>query len=200
MASRSVGREINSNHIKKNSESDFALSKEKRFALLKKEKQSTKDTKKRKSVPSASRGRESTFWKNVKDVTPNIFWTRIETYGTPGIPDLLGVLRSKKYQKNFSFWCELKVTKNYRLNISPFQISWNLKRFSLMRDNFIMAKALEERAVYIFSGAVVRELATVDMRELEPVCVVNQPWATNLEPALERALVDGSVSIANWQK
>ena len=69
-----------------------------------------------------------------------------------------------------------------------------------MRDNFIMAKALEERAVYIFSGAVVRELATVDMRELEPVCVVNQPWATNLESALERALVDGSVSMANWPK
>ena len=189
MARRLVVVEQSSRAIKKISESDFVLSKEKRFALLKKEKQSTKDTKKRKSVPSVSRGRESTFWKNIKDVTPNIFWTRIETYGTPGIPDLLGVLRSKKYQKNFSFWCELKVTKNYRLNLSPFQISWNLKRFSLMRDNFIMAKALEERAVYIFSGAVVRELATVDMRELEPVCVVNQPWATNLEPELERAIV-----------
>lgn len=200
MVRQLAGREVNSNPIKKNLEYDSALSKEKRFALLKKEKQSPKDTKKRKSTPSASRGRESTFWKNIKNVTPNVFWTRIETYGTPGIPDLLGVFRSEKYQKNFSFWCELKVTKNYRLNISPFQISWNLKRYSLMRDNFIMANALEERAVYIFSGSVVRELATVDMRELDPVSVVKQPWNLNLEPALELALVTGSVSMANWQK
>ena len=105
MVSRLVGQETNSNQNKKNSASDFALSKEMRYALLKKEKQSMKETKRKKS--SVKRGRESTFWKNVKEITPNIYWTRIETYGTPGLPDLLGVCMSP--EKNISFWCELKI-------------------------------------------------------------------------------------------
>jgi len=196
MARVSVEQAKSSNLIKKNLESNSATLKGQKFVSSNREIQ---DPKIKKGSPVGKK-KESTFWKNIKDVTPNVFWTRIETYGTPGIPDLLGVFRSEKYKKNFSFWCELKVTKNYRLDISPFQISWNLKRYSLMRDNFIMANALEERALYIFSGSVVRELATNDMRELDPVAVINQPWKTNLEPALELALVTGSVSTANWPK
>ena len=187
MASRLVGQETNSNQNKKNSVSDSALSKETKFALLKKEKQSVKDKEKKKGS-STKRGRESTFWKNVKSITPNIFWTRIETYGTPGIPDLLGVFKSKKYNRNISFWCELKLTRLNKLNISPFQISWNLKRYSLCKDNFIMAKGVEERAIYFYPGSVVRELAT-DFTSVEPLFVVHQPWTHDLEPALERVLV-----------
>lgn len=133
------------------------------------------------------RGRESTFWKNVKAITPNIYWTRIETYGTPGIPDLLGVFVSKKLKRNVSFWCELKLTSLNKLNISPFQISWNLKRYSLCQDNFIMAKGVKERAIYFYPGSVVRELAT-DFASVEPLFVVHQPWTNQLEPALERVL------------
>ena len=113
MVSRLEGREINLNKIKKNLESDSALSKEKKFALLKKEKQSSKDRKKKKATPSVNRGRESTFWKNIKEITPNIYWTRIETYGTPGLPDLLGVCMHEP--KNISFWCELKIAKGHQL-------------------------------------------------------------------------------------
>ena len=186
MASRQAGQVSNLNHTKKNSVSDSVLSREMKYALLKKEKQSTKETKRKK--PFSSRGRESTFWKNVKSITPNIFWTRIETYGTPGIPDLLGVFISKKYNKNISFWCELKLTKVNRLDLSPFQISWNLKRYSLCQDNFIMAKGVEERAIYFWPGAVARELS-VNFREVEPLFTVHQPWTLELEPALERVLV-----------
>jgi hypothetical protein len=178
----------NSKPIKKILESDSALSRERKFVLLKKEKQSLEDRKKKIKTPSIKRGRESTFWKNVKSITPNIFWTRIETYGTPGIPDLLGVFISKKYNKNISFWCELKLTKVNRLDLSPFQISWNLKRYSLCQDNFIMAKGVEERAIYFWPGAVARELS-VNFREVEPLFTVHQPWTLELEPALERVLV-----------
>ena len=168
--------------------SDSALSRERKFVLLKKEKQSLEDRKKKTKTPSINRGRESTFWKNVKSITPNIFWTRIETYGTPGIPDLLGVFISKKYNKNISFWCELKLTKVNRLDLSPFQISWNLKRYSLCQDNFIMAKGVEERAIYFWPGSLARELS-VNFREVEPLFTVHQPWTHELEPALERVLV-----------
>jgi hypothetical protein len=178
----------NSKPIKKILESDSALSRERKFVLLKKEKQSLEDKKKKTKTPSINRGRESTFWKNVKSITPNIFWTRIETYGTPGIPDLLGVFISKKYNKNISFWCELKLTKVNRLDLSPFQISWNLKRYSLCQDNFIMAKGVEERAIYFWPGAVARELS-VNFREVEPLFTVHQPWTLELEPALERVLI-----------
>ena len=188
MARRLVVVGQNSKPIKKILESDSALSRERKFVLLKKEKQSLEDRKKKIKTPSINRGRESTFWKNVKSITPNIFWTRIETYGTPGIPDLLGVFISKKYNKNISFWCELKLTKVNRLDLSPFQISWNLKRYSLCQDNFIMAKGVEERAIYFWPGAVARELS-VNFWEVEPLFTVHQPWTLELEPALERVLV-----------
>jgi len=188
MVKRLVVMGQNSKPIKKILESDSALSRERKFVLLKKEKQSLEDKKKKTKTPSINRGRESTFWKNVKSITPNIFWTRIETYGTPGIPDLLGVFISKKYNKNISFWCELKLTKVNKLDLSPFQISWNLKRYSLCQDNFIMAKGVEERAIYFWPGAVARELS-VNFREVEPLFTVHQPWTLELEPALERVLV-----------
>jgi len=187
MASRLVEQAINSNRNKKNLESDSVLSKETKFALLKREKRSTNDKEKKKSS-SVKRGKESTFWKNVRSITPSISWTRMETYGTPGIPDLLGVFVDDKLKRNISFWVELKLTKGNKLDLSPFQISWNLKRYSLCQDNFIMAKGVEERAIFFYPGALVRELVT-DYREVEPLFVVNQPWTHELEPAIRRVLV-----------
>jgi hypothetical protein len=183
MVSRLVGQETNSNQNKKNSASDFALSKEMRYALLKKEKQSMKETKRKKS--SVKRGRESTFWKNVKEITPNIYWTRIETYGTPGLPDLLGVCMSP--EKNISFWCELKIAKGNQLLLSPFQISWNIKRYSLCQDNFIMAKIPETREVCMWSGSLVRELVT-NYKEVEPLFKLSQPYKDSLEPSIRKVL------------
>ena len=187
MVSRLGAQEINSNKIKKNLESDSVLSKEKRFALLKKEKRSVKDKEKKKGS-STKRGRESTFWKNIKEITPNIYWTRIETYGTPGLPDLLGVCMHEP--KNISFWCELKIAKGHQLLLSPFQISWNVKRFSLCQDNFIMAKIPETREIRLWSGSLVRELV-VNYTEVEPLFVVKQPYKDVLEPALKSVLVHG---------
>ena len=188
MASRQVGEVRNLNPIKKNLVSDSALSRERKFVLLKKEKQSSKDRKQRGHPPSLKRGRESTFWKNVKSITPNIFWTRIETYGTPGIPDLLGVFVSKELKRNISFWCELKLTKFNKLDLSPFQISWNIKRYSLCQDNFIMAKGVKERKIFFWPGSVARELVT-DFTAVEPLFTIDQPWTHVLEPAIGRVLV-----------
>ena len=186
MVRRSVVVGQNSKPTKKILESDSALSKERKFVLSKKEKQSIKDRKKKIKTPSVNRGRESTFWKNVKSITPNIFWTRIETYGTPGIPDLLGVCMHPK--KNVSFWCELKIAKGNQLLLSPFQIAWNIKRYSLCQDNFIMAKIPETREVCLWTGACARELV-VNYKEVEPVFVISQPYKEKLEKELMLVLV-----------
>jgi len=183
MASRQVGQVSNSNRIKKNSVSDSVLSKEMKYALLKKEKQSTKETK-RKNL-SSKRGRESTFWKNIKEITPNIHWTRIETYGTPGLPDLLGVFL--RVPRNVSFWCELKIAKGNQLLLSPFQISWNIKRYSMCRDNFILAKIPETREVCMWSGNLARELVT-NYKEVEPLFMISQPYKDVLEPNIEKII------------
>jgi len=50
-----------------------------------------------------------------------------------------------------------------------------------------MAKGVEERAIYFYPGALVRELAS-DFGSVEPLFVVHQPWTRDLEPALERVL------------
>ena len=155
--------------------------------MLKREKRLTNDNEKKKSS-SVKRGKESTFWKNVRSITPSISWTRMETYGTPGIPDLLGVFVDEKLKRNISFWVELKLTKGNKLDLSPFQISWNLKRYSLCKDNFIMAKGVEERSIFFWPGALVRELVT-DYKSVEPLFVVRQPWTHVLEPAIRRVLV-----------
>ena len=76
----------------------------------------------------------------------------METYGTR-IPDLLGVFVDDKLKRNISFWVELKLTKGNKLDLSPFQISWNLKRYSLCQDNFIMAKGIEESHFLLSRGA-----------------------------------------------
>jgi len=185
MASRQVVQASSSSRIKKNLVSDSALSKETKFALLKKEKQSMKETK-RKNL-SSKRGKESTFWKNIKSITPNIFWTRMETYGTPGIPDLLGVCLSPKLKRNVSFWCELKIAKGNQLNLSPFQISWNIKRYSLCKDNFILAKIPDTRQVCLWSGEFVRELVT-NYTEVEPLFILDQPYTHVLESEIVRVL------------
>ena len=184
MAKQSEVLETNLNQGKKNLEFASSLSRVTKFALSKREKQSERGKEKKKSS-YIKRGRESTFWKNIKEITPSVHWTRIETYGTPGIPDLLGVLVHEP--KNISFWCELKIAKGMCLNLSPFQISWNIKRYQLCKDNFILAKIPETREIMMWEGACARELAT-NYTEICPLFTIAQPYKDALEPELKRVL------------
>ena len=51
-----------------------------------------------------------------------------------------------------------------------------------------MAKGIEERAIFFYPGALVRELVT-NYKEVEPLFVVHQPWTHVLEPEIRRVLV-----------
>ena len=60
---------------------------------------------------------ESKFWKEVKKNTPKIFWTRLESWASFGVPDLLG------YHDCCSFFMvELKVATGNKIRLSPHQI------------------------------------------------------------------------------
>ena len=49
---------------------------------------------------------ETKLWKDLKEGTKElgVFWTRIESWAMPGIPDVHGIKNGK------SFWLELKVS------------------------------------------------------------------------------------------
>jgi hypothetical protein len=98
---------------------------------------------------------------------------------------LLGVL--VREPKNISFWCELKIADSLCLRLSPFQISWNIKRYQLCKDNFILAKIPETREIMMWEGSCARELA-VNYKEVSPLFTIAQPYKDAFEPELKRVL------------
>ena len=69
---------------------------------------------------------ESKMWQNLRDATKqhDVFWTRLESWATPGIPDVHGIING------FPFWLELKLHSLKSLkyvNLSPHQIAWQIR-------------------------------------------------------------------------
>ena len=68
---------------------------------------------------------ESKLWKQLKQNTEREgFWTRIESWSLPGVPDLHGIVDGK------AFWLELKVHKLKKINsllLSPHQKLWQIR-------------------------------------------------------------------------
>ena len=76
---------------------------------------------------------ESKFYNELKRITPQIRWTRIENTSVLGTPDLLGYNSSGKF-----FTVELKVTKTNKVRLSPHQISFHVLH---PENTFILVKA-----------------------------------------------------------
>ena len=62
---------------------------------------------------------ETKFWHELKRITPQIKWTRLENSSVFGCPDLLGYNTSGHF-----FTVELKITSNNKIRFSPHQISF----------------------------------------------------------------------------
>ena len=87
---------------------------------------------------------ESKFWKLIKKNTPKIQWTRLESWASFGVPDLLG------YQDACGFFMvELKVTKTHKVSFSPHQKLFHMTRtnrnFILLQDTSLGVIKLYER-------------------------------------------------------
>jgi hypothetical protein len=99
---------------------------------------------------------ESKFWKLIKKNTPKIQWTRLESWASFGVPDLLG------YHDNCGFFLvELKVTKTPKVSFSPHQKLFHLTR---TRRNFILLRDASLGAIKLYESTALPGLLT-DHRE-----------------------------------
>ena len=113
---------------------------------------------------------EKKFWKEIKSKTPNVNWTRIESWSSPGVPDLFGVFKDLKTNKGFQFWIELKCNKLQKVIISPKQIAWHYAHTKHGGVSFIFVKisnpGVSKTSYAIFPGSMVRELSTMGLELL----------------------------------
>ena len=105
---------------------------------------------------------ESKFYNELKRITPQIRWTRIENTSVSGTPDLLGYNSSGHY-----FTVELKVTRSNKVKLSPHQIAYHITH---PKNSFILVKSLDQRSVILYPGSAVRDLVAWGL-ELEALCL-----------------------------
>ena len=110
---------------------------------------------------------ESRFYNELKRITPQIRWTRIENTSLLGTPDLLG------YNANGHFFTvELKVTKSNSLRFSPHQIAFHKLH---PKNSFILAKHLASSRVKLYEGSQIMELVACGLK-LEACCLALEAW------------------------
>ena len=105
---------------------------------------------------------ESKFYNELKRITPQIRWTRIENTSVFGTPDLLGYNDSGRF-----FTVELKVSRSNKVRLSPHQISFHITH---PKNSFILVKSLGQRSVKLYPGSLVRELVASGLK-LEALCL-----------------------------
>ena len=91
---------------------------------------------------------ESKFYNELKRITPQIRWTRLENTSVLGTPDLLGYNINQHF-----FTVELKVTKTNKVRLSPHQISFHIRH---PENTFILVKT--KTACRLYLGKQVKEL------------------------------------------
>ena len=105
---------------------------------------------------------ETKFWHELKRITPQIRWTRIENTGVFGTPDLLGYNTFGHY-----FTVELKVTRGNSVRFSSHQIAFHKLH---PKNSFIMVKSRGPCVVKLYEGAQIMELVACGLK-LEPCCL-----------------------------
>ena len=108
---------------------------------------------------------EQKLYQKLKKNTPNILWSRLETWVTPGIPDLLGYHNSCGF-----FMVELKIQTGHKIRFSPHQILFHTLRTN---RNYILVEQARKRgprALKLYSSKSIEGLL-LDPREVKPLAV-----------------------------
>ena len=105
---------------------------------------------------------ESKFYNELKRITPQIRWTRLENTSVFGTPDLLGYNNSGHF-----FTVELKVTKGRKIRFSPHQIAFHKLH---PKNTFILAKHLASCDVNLYEGSKIEQLVACGLK-LEACCL-----------------------------
>ena len=100
---------------------------------------------------------ESKFWNSIKENMPGVFFTRLESWASPGVPDVYGC------KDGIMFWLELKTsTKVNKAKLSAFQKSWHFSHARQGGRSFIMLLSLEESLSCIFPSSIAVSRAALD--------------------------------------
>ena len=91
---------------------------------------------------------ESKFYNELKRITPQITWTRLENASLLGTPDLLGYNANQHF-----FTIELKIANGNRIRLSPHQISFHIRH---PKNTFVLVKTKAD--CHLYPGNQVREL------------------------------------------
>ena len=91
---------------------------------------------------------ESKLWHSLKKNTPKISWTRLESWASFGVPDLLGY-----HDMCGFFMVELKVTKTPKVSFSPhqklFHMTMTKRNFILLQDTSLgVIKLYESKSIH----------------------------------------------------
>ena len=105
---------------------------------------------------------ETKFWHELKRITPQIKWTRLENSSVFGTPDLLGYNSSGHF-----FTVELKVSRSNSVRFSPHQIAFHKLH---PKNSFIMVKTRGPSAVKLYEGSRIMELVACGLK-LEACCL-----------------------------
>jgi len=109
---------------------------------------------------------ESKFWQEIKKNTPKISWTRLESWSSFGVPDLLGYNDSCGF-----FMCELKIQRGNKISFSPHQI---LFHSTMTKRNFILVKADAPRSIKLYESSEIHNLRS-DIRKAK-ICARDSNW------------------------
>ena len=106
---------------------------------------------------------ESKFWLEVKKNITGISFTRLESWASAGVPDLLCYNENNKF-----FTIELKVSKGNFPRFSPHQISFHIKH---PKNSFILQKVLGPCAIKLYEGSDILRLVNH-----EPCAPIAESW------------------------
>jgi len=93
---------------------------------------------------------ETKFWHEVKKNITKISFTRLESWASAGVPDLLCYNKNNKF-----FTIELKVSEGKFPRFSPHQISFHMKH---PRNTFILQKTLGPLSIKLYEGSKILDL------------------------------------------
>ena len=111
---------------------------------------------------------EPKFWKLIKKKPPKIQWTRLESWASFGVPDLLG------YNDNCGFFMvEMKIARGPKISFSPHQKMFHLTRTN---RNFILLQEPLEGNVKLYESSALpglladhRETPTLAMNDWDHI-------------------------------
>ena len=107
---------------------------------------------------------ESKFWQEVKKNITEISFTRLESWASAGVPDLLCCNKNGKF-----FTVELKVTSRKSIQFSPHQIAFHVKH---PHNTFILKKALGPLSIKLYRGSDIMKLV-----DREPCTPIAESWS-----------------------